>query len=219
MKSPPTNSPASATALGGGGQCLSSQEALKVLIGCHGKDFHSSILPFPSSGQRLLLPRPSKSDTATNGTPCHTALYPSSTSTLPSTSVTSSSSFALGRGAAAFSQHPCFLGKKTKAQQRTSRNGIQDSCHVNMLDKLRQIMNNLIPPSDHVSSNSGYSSYVVEDGPRGSTSAITCQAQTKVSSVQPPFLPLLNSPPAFILLLAHWVTLLLMSSPCYQSQL
>ena len=60
MKSPPTNSPASATALRGGGQCLSSQEALKVLIGCHGKDFHSFILPFLSCGQRLLLPRPSR---------------------------------------------------------------------------------------------------------------------------------------------------------------
>ena len=67
---------------------------------------------------------------------------------------------------------------------------------MNMLDKLRQIMNNLNPPSDQVSSNSGDSSYVVEDGPCGSTSAITCQAQPKVSSVQPPFPPLLNSPPS-----------------------
>ena len=57
-------------------------------------------------------------------------------------------------------------------------------------------MKYLIPPSDHVSSNSGDSSYVVEDGPHGSTSAITCQAKPKVSSVQPPFPRLLNSPPS-----------------------
>ena len=194
-----------------------SSEGLDRLPWQRFPQFHPAI---PVLWPTTATSSPFKSDTATNGTPCHTALYPSSTSTLPSTSVPSSSSLALGRGAAAFSQHPCFLGKKTKAQQRTSRNGIQDSCHVNMLDKLWQIMNNLIPPSDHVSSNSGDSSYVVEDGPCGSTSAITCQAQPKVSSVQPHISPpFLTLPPAFIFLLAHWVTLLLMSSPCYQSQL